>query len=144
MNFSYWDENQLLLFRDTKINPSTPCIKAIISPVLRSLNQGKKIMIGTTDGYLEWDREQNKTGKINNQLPWPELTVITEINGHLWFGSAKGAFMLREDGKFNYYYGERWLPGNVIIHISEGPDNSVLILTDKGLGHICSGNDPGR
>ncbi len=76
-------------------------------------------------------------GEMKNKLPWPELTTIKEINGKIWFGSTKGAFMLREDGKFNYYFGERWLPGDTATHISEGPDNSVLILTNKGLGQIC-------
>jgi hypothetical protein len=66
----------------------------------------------------------------------PEITVVKEVNGKVWFGSPEGAFMLRNDGKYNYYYGERWLPGNRVIDISEGPDNSVLILTDKGLGQI--------
>ena len=44
--------------------------------------------------------------------------------------------MLKDDGKFNYYFGERWLPGNEVIHISKATDHSVLILTNQGLGQI--------
>ena len=44
--------------------------------------------------------------------------------------------MLQGNGNYKYYYGERWLPGNKIIDIAEGPGNSVLVLTDKGLGQI--------
>ena len=74
---------------------------------------------------------------MHKKLPWLELTSVTEIDGKLWFGSTRGAFMLCEDGTFNYYYGERWLPGNNVKHIEAGLENSVLILTDKGLGQIC-------
>jgi len=98
---------------------------------------GNTVIIGTMDGYFKLDINSNQKGEINRKLPWTELTSIKEIDGKLWFGSTKGAFMLRENGKFNYYYGERWLPDNMVKHIAPGPDNSVLILTDKGLGQIC-------
>ncbi len=96
-----------------------------------------KIIIGTNEGYLEIDKSTGKQdGEINDKLPWTEITAIEEIDGHIWFGSTKGAFMLKDDGKFNYYFGERWLPGNHVLHISKAYDNSVLILTDQGLGQI--------
>ncbi len=100
---------------------------------------GNKAIIGTKDGYLEVDVNA-QTSTNFNKLPVPEVTVIKVINGSVWFGSPEGAFMLREDGKFNYYNGERWLPGNHVIDIAGGPDGSVLILTDKGLGQICFKN----
>ena len=97
-----------------------------------------KIVIGTaTDGYLEIDKTSGKQiGVVHTKLPWTEITAVEEIDGKLWFGSTKGAFMLKDDGKFNYYFGERWLPGNHVIHISQGKDNSILVLTDAGLGQI--------
>ena len=97
----------------------------------------KELAIGTNEGFLTI----NFTGEIitpkNDQLPWPELTAIEQINDQLWFGSTKGAFMLKDDGKFNYYYGERWLPGKIVKDLSPGPQNSVLVLTHQGLGQIC-------
>ncbi len=98
---------------------------------------GKKIIIGTNNGYLVIDHLGNVLKELNNKLPWTELTAIKEIHGNLWFGSTKGAFMLRNDGKFNYYNGERWLPGKRVVGINTGPDKSVLILTNKGVGQIC-------
>ncbi len=96
-----------------------------------------KVVIGTNDGYLELDLTTAKQiGGINTKLPWTEITAVAEIDGNLWFGSTKGAFMLKDDGKFNYYNGERWLPDNVVKHISKGSDNSVFILTESGLGKI--------
>ncbi|MDP2337371.1 MAG: hypothetical protein Q8N05_13170 [Bacteroidota bacterium] len=103
--------------------------------------KGNTIFIGTKNGYIEFNTITKKqNGEIRRKLPSTDITCVNDINGKVWFGSTSGAFMLREDGKYNYYNGERWLPGNQVKHISEGPDHSVLILTDKGLGQICFKN----
>lgn len=96
-----------------------------------------KIVIGTLDGYLTLDIPTGKqTGSINRKLPATKITTVREVNGKVWFGSDLGAFALRANGKFDYYFGERWLPGNAVIDIEKGPKNSVLVLTTKGLGQI--------
>jgi len=101
------------------------------------LTSGKAI-VGTSDGYFEIDSKTKKqTGEIQKKMPWTELTTISEIDGKIWFGSTWGAMMLREDGKFNYYASERWIPSDTVVNIAKGPENSVLILTSKGLGKIC-------
>jgi hypothetical protein len=101
-------------------------------------DKGTKTYIGTKNGYLEINNSTGKqTGEIQRRIPVPEITCVTSVNGHIWFGSPLGAFMLRGDGKYDYYNGERWLPGNQVKHISEGPEHSILILTDKGLGQLC-------
>jgi len=101
-------------------------------------DKGEAIFIGTKNGYIEFNTISNKqTSDIHRKLPCTDITSVEYINGKVWFGSTLGAFMLREDGKYNYYNGERWLPGNLVCDIAQGPDNSVLILTDKGLGQIC-------
>lgn len=100
-------------------------------------DKGKKLVIGATDGYLVFDIASKKQiGAINNKLPVNKITAVKEIGNRLWFGSEEGAFSLRDDGRFDYYYGERWLPGNKVTDLAEGPQNSVLILTNKGLGQI--------
>jgi hypothetical protein len=99
---------------------------------------GKRLVIGTPDGYAEFDTKTKKQlGDIHRKLPCTHITAISEIDGHLWFGSPEGAFMLRDDGKFNYYASERWLPSGKVIKIAKGPEHSVLILTGKGLAKIC-------
>lgn len=96
-----------------------------------------KLIIGTARGYFEIDPlTGNKTGAIKNKLPVNSITAIITIHGQLWFGSTEGAFKRRDDGKFDYYYGKRWLPGNVVKHISAGTDGSVLITTEAGIGQI--------
>lgn len=100
-------------------------------------NGGQRLAIATNDGYLQVDTGSwEQVGERNNRLPWPELTSIAEIHGNLWFGSTRGAFMQKKDGRFNYYYGERWLPGDKVAHLAPGQGRDVLILTDKGLAKL--------
>lgn len=91
----------------------------------------------TSNGYLKINSSTMEViGEPNVKLPATDLTWVEALHGNLWFGSTEGVFKLRNDGKFDYYYGRRWLPGNLVKHISEGPENSVLVLTDEGLGKI--------
>ena len=96
-----------------------------------SIAKGNDIVIGTTSGYL-WLYDK----RLISALPCKEITVIKEVDGQLWFGSANGAFYLNSKGKYNYFAGERWLPGNHVTALEPGPDKSILILTDKGLGQL--------
>ena len=99
---------------------------------------GTKTIIGTSNGYIEINNISKKQiGEVNRKLPVTNITAVEEVNGSVWFGTSDGAFMLKADGKFNYYFGERWLPGNKVTDISTGPKHSVLVTTDKGLGQIC-------
>ena len=91
-----------------------------------------EIVIGTKKGYLFLSDK-----KLMSKVPRPEITDIKEINEQIWFGTTHGAFRLNEDWRYSYYAGERWLPGNRVTAIEAGPENSILVLTDKGLGQIC-------
>lgn len=125
---------------------------AVFSPVLKKLEQvisnpdmtsitvsGNKLVVGTTNGYLEYNtKDRKQLGEIKRKLPCTEITTVANVDGNLWFGSTQGAFKLRKDGKYDYYAGERWIPSEKVIDIAKGPENSVLILTDKGLGQIVT------
>lgn len=101
-------------------------------------DKNQRVIIGTTDGYIELDAVQKKqVGTIHRKLPCTAITAVANVAGKLWFGSTQGAFARRSDGRFDYYYGERWLPGNEVTALAEGPKNSVLVLTTAGLGQIC-------
>jgi hypothetical protein len=95
------------------------------------------IIIGTNNGYVKINAATKTLKDEQKKLPWHELRAVEEIDGKLWFGSSRGAFMLREDGKFNYYASQRWLPDDAVVDVAEGDGGSVLILTEKGLGKIC-------
>ncbi len=100
-------------------------------------NGGKDVVAGSRNGYMVIDAATGKQrGEVNRKLPWTDLTAVREIEGELWFGSTRGAFMLKGDGKFNYYASRRWLPSDDVKHIARGNDGSVLILTGLGLGKI--------
>ena len=102
-------------------------------------SKSQKVIIGTTDGYIEFDPVSKKQlGAIHKKLPWTDITTVADVNGKLWFGSTKGAFSLRPDGKFDYYNGERWLPSDNVTRIAAGPTNTVLILTTTGLAEIVT------
>jgi len=96
-----------------------------------SIEKGNDIVIGTSAGYLRVSDQ-----KLISAVPCPEITAVKELNGHLWFGTTRGAFYLNENGRYNYYAGERWLPGNRVIALEAGPEQSILVLTDKGVGQL--------
>jgi hypothetical protein len=95
-----------------------------------------KIVLGTKNGLLNVDSKSFKAEVLNQKLPWTEITSVTSIDGSLWVGSTKGAFKLREDGKYNYYASQRWLVDDVVVDVSKGPENSILILSKTGLSKI--------
>lgn len=97
-----------------------------------------KVFVGTNDGYFEIDSKTKKQiGEVQQKMPWTELTSISNIDGKIWFGSTSGAMLLLDNGKFSYYASQRWIPSDTVINIARGPENSVLILTNRGLGKIC-------
>ena len=94
------------------------------------------IILGTSNGYVALNGKTFKAGAINQKLPWTEITSVKNINDQLWFGSTKGAFKLRKDGKYDYYASKRWLVDNEVVEIAKGFDKSVIVLTKKGLSKI--------
>ncbi|MHC4509415.1 MAG: hypothetical protein ACYTAO_10735, partial [Planctomycetota bacterium] len=73
---------------------------------------------------------------LRRKLPCTEIRCIRQIGGRVWFGTSSGAFALRSDGRADYYASKRWLVDDRVIDIAEGPDNSVLILSQTGLSII--------
>lgn len=117
-------------------------VLVLSNPELTSMAvSGTKLILGTRNGYLEYSAKERKPlGEIKRKLPCTDITTVADIDGKLWFGSTQGAFSLRKDGKFDYYASERWIPSDNVIDIAKGPENSVLILTDKGFGQIFTRN----
>ncbi len=96
-----------------------------------------RAIIGTKNGYIDWDIKTGKQiGDKHVKLPWNEITAVSIMGENIWFGSTRGAFTLLPSGKFNYYAGERWLPGDDVIQITKGPKESALVLTTNGLAEI--------
>lgn len=101
------------------------------------LKSKDQIVVGTTDGIYYLDVNTLKiSSALDKKLPDSKISCIREINNNLWFGSARGAFALREDGKYDYYASKRWLVDDKVLDISAGPENSVLVLSKTGLSKI--------
>ncbi|MEK7719211.1 MAG: hypothetical protein AAB347_06325, partial [Bacteroidota bacterium] len=131
----YWllGANELCTF-----NPQNkelkPVFKAANLTCFDLTSDKKSLFIGTGNGYLKFDPTTLKQiGDIIQRVPATKIRALKEVNGQMWFGSTEGAFELRSDGKYNFYNGERWLPGNVVVDFAKGEGNTVLILTENGL-----------
>lgn len=119
---------------------------ALANPELKKIYEGSnltsmavyedEIIVGTTNGVTTLTGESFAKAETNHKLPWTEITAVKNINDELWFGSTKGAFKLRNDGKYDYYASKRWLVDDHVVDIAPGPDNSVLIVTKEGLSQI--------
>ena len=129
--------NSFLLITSNQVSEYTPgnSLKEVYSGTgitcATSIDKGNDIVVGTSAGYL---RISDK--KLVSAVPCPKITEVKELNGHLWFGTTWGAFYLNDNGKYCYYAGERWLPGNRVIALEAGPEQSILVLTDKGVGQL--------
>lgn len=102
-----------------------------------SASKGEKIVVGSKEGYRWLHADGSPDGEIITNVPSTNISDVEEINGVLWFGSSAGAFKLNKEGTYDYYASQRWLPDNNVLDIAPGPDESILVLTEKGLGQIC-------
>lgn len=124
----------------SSFDPATRKLKKVVTSENISCFEiiPEKIIAGTSDGYFEIDLKSGKQiGDIHKRMPWTNLTTVRSIDGKIWFGSTWGAMRLRKDGRFDYYASERWLTSDTVVNIAKGPENSVLILTNRGLSRIC-------
>ncbi len=98
---------------------------------------GSALVIGTRDGYMKLDADSfGITLALQKKLPCTDIRCIKQIGDSLWFGTSSGAFHLNDDGRIDYYASKRWLVDDMVIDISKGPGDSVLILSQTGLSII--------
>lgn len=99
-------------------------------------NRGE-LIVGTADGYFRLNLDNGQMiGDVQRKLPWTDISVVKVVGADYWFGTPRGAFTVKPDGSINYYASERWLPSDEVVHLSVGPDHSMLVLTTAGLGEI--------
>lgn len=118
-------------------------IRAIGQPEMVTLNcftysdDGHTLLIGASEGCLRMD--PNSVAPLGNdlkKLPCVDVQTIRTIGDVVWFGTPEGAFSLHPDGRIDYYASKRWLVDDAVVDIAPGPDNAVLVLTEKGLSVI--------
>ncbi|WP_230981490.1 hypothetical protein [Echinicola salinicaeni] len=142
MQIRYAEENKVFYVLGEKdfhkVKPATGKVEKLLAgDQFTSFALGKgKAIIGTSTGYLILDLNSQSPSSIHEKLPCPAITCVENIKGNIWFGSEKGAFMLKPDGTYNYYFGERWLLGDKVVDISRGEAGEVLILSEEGLSKL--------
>ena len=130
-------KNRFILVSPSKVAefiPNAPVQTIFTEEAITSaepIGTSDTVVIGTTNGYFVLPGKE----RISN-VPCPKITCISQIDGELWFGSEKGAFKRNKNGKYNYYSGRRWLPGNQVKSIQKGQENSIVILTGNGIGQL--------
>jgi hypothetical protein len=135
---AFWllGENTLSLFSTEKYSVQSRFTGEGLTSVALS-SDNKEVIIGTHKGYIVADANTGTAmGTIHDKLPCNDITVVKNIDSRIWFGSPKGAFMLRGDGKFDYYASLRWVPSDNIIDIAKGAKGNVLLLAGNGLAEI--------
>lgn len=84
-----------------------------------------------TDGADWWERLDRQDG-----VPYDDVTCLHLAgNGDVWGGTVEGAWRLRA-GRFRYFWGKRWLPGNRVTAIWSDAHARVWFDTDAGIGSI--------
>jgi len=102
-----------------------------------SSNDGATLLVGTSDGFLRLDADSLETrGERETRLPCADIRCIRAMGGRTWFGTPEGAFALHGDGRIDYYASGRWLLDDAVVDITPGPDDAMLVLTQKGLNII--------
>jgi len=101
------------------------------------LTSNGRFLVGTTDGYIELDADTfAQQSAAQRKLPWTDIRCIKQIGDKIWFGTPKGAFASHRDGQIDYYASKRWLVDDNVVDICQGPNGSVLILSEQGLSII--------
>ena len=143
LRWSGKDRGCLILGRQTLslFSPATNQIRILYRgkdlTCMEPVENSNLLLLGTRDGYLMVDGASGlPIGEPFRRLPCPDITVIRRIHGKTWFGSTHGAFVLRDDSRFDFFASKRWLPSDNVTDITAGPGNTVLILTDRGLGEL--------
>lgn len=76
----------------------------------------------------------NSSEPFPRKLPVEDLTcIMRDGRGWLWFGSSNGAFRVEPDGKLSYYLGQRWLPNNHVLDMTEDASGDIVVLTKGGV-----------
>lgn len=84
-----------------------------------------------TDGANWWTALDRRDG-----MPIESIRCLyLAPNGDVWGGTDEGAWRLR-GGRFRYFWGRRWLPGNRVTAIQPGTQGRVWLQTDGGLSAI--------
>jgi hypothetical protein len=133
--YLFLDERNMRLFGKRTRAMGTP--EMVTLNCFTYSDNGRTLLIGASEGCLRVDPNSPvPAGSDLKKLPCVDIQAIRAIGDVVWFGTPEGAFSLHPDGRIDYYASRRWLVDDVVVDIAPGPENSVLVLTAKGLNII--------
>jgi len=98
-----------------------------IGHIWAATNKGLLVTDGKGDSHLI----DGKDG-----VPYENMTCLhLAANGDVWGGTANGAWRLR-GGRFRYFWGRRWLPGNAVRTVWTDDRGRAWLDTDGGFACI--------
>jgi hypothetical protein len=114
--------------------------------------RGNELLVGTTNGYYALNLETGGvTTPLQRALPVTDIRRIVPVADGLWFGTSRGAFLLRQamggtDGNepalpngphgIRYYASKRWLIDDDVVDLAVDSQGSLWVLTRTGLNKI--------
>jgi hypothetical protein len=120
-----------------QLEPGQPQVTASARIVAVAADGVGQVWVATDRGLYVTDGEKWWQGiERSDGVPFEAMTCIDLApNGDVWGGTREGAWRLR-DGQFRYFWGRRWLPGNLIRAIWTDANGRAWLETDLGVALI--------
>ncbi|CAL1518996.1 hypothetical protein [Chitinophaga sp. MM2321] len=99
--------------------------------------RGNDIVLSTNNGYYAINRTTGDTSlSLQVRVPVPAIGQVMVVNGHIWAGTAQGAFMQTDSGTYRYFASRRWLDQDAVKGMAADSYGDVYVLTATGLNKI--------
>jgi hypothetical protein len=117
--------------------PFQPPVPADLHVAAVAADRVGHLWAATDKGLVVSDGDQWSQLLTRRQgVPYETMTCLhLASNGDVWGGTTEGAWRLR-DGRFRYFWGQRWLPGNKVAAIWTDPNGRTWLDTDGGVACI--------
>jgi hypothetical protein len=104
--------------------------------ILSNASAGR-LLVEAAEGRTQIDPNPPEPQVVNpEKLPCNDVTCRRIIGDVIWFGTPKGAFSRRPDGRIDYYASRRWLLDDAVVDLWPAQDGSILALSQRGLNII--------
>lgn len=99
--------------------------------------KNNEIILGTANGYYGININTGDTSlSLQTKIPIQNIEELMTINGKLWAGTGKGAFIKKDTEGFRYYASKRWLNEDSVISMDADTKGNIYFLTPTGLNEI--------
>jgi hypothetical protein len=102
-----------------------------------STDASGQVWLATSHGayYTDGDQLWHPINRMDG-MPYDNLNCLAHgSDGSVWGGTDQGAWRLKA-GKWSYFWGRRWLPGNRVSEIALEKNGTAWVATDAGVSRI--------